>query len=52
MTFVDALFSALETPNRTDTATAVHEVVGNALQRLDAGAEIKATDYFTHWLVA
>jgi hypothetical protein len=51
MTFVDALHSALDTPHRVDTAAAVHDVVANALRMLDAGAEIKSTDYFTHTFV-
>lgn len=51
MSFVDALHGALETPSRIDSAAAVHEVVRNALRRLDAGAEITTTGYFTHTFV-
>lgn len=51
MSFVSELHAALERPHRDDTADEVHELVGNALRRLDPGAEITRTDYFTHSFV-
>ncbi len=51
MTFVSELHTALDLGHRGDSATAVHELVANALRQLDAGAEIKRTDYFAHSFV-
>lgn len=51
MTFTSELRAALDTPHPTDAADRVHHLVANALRRLDAGAEIKRTHYFTHTVV-
>src|ERR1700692_215827 len=51
MTFVGELYAALERPHPGESADAVHELVGNALRRLDPTIEIKRTHYFTHTFV-
>lgn len=51
MSFTSELHHALEVEDRQDATTAVHELVAAALHRLDPGAEIKRTDYFTHTFV-
>ncbi len=51
MTFVSELSAALDTPSRRGTASRVHDLVANALRRLEPRAEIKHTDYFTHSFV-
>jgi hypothetical protein len=51
MSFTSELRAALETPHPDDAADRVHHLVANALRRLDAGAEIKRTHYFTHTIV-
>lgn len=51
MTFVGELHAALERPHRGESADAVHDLIGNALRRLDPAADIKRTHYFTHTFV-
>jgi hypothetical protein len=51
MSFVSDLNAALETPHPDDAADRVHHLVANVLHRLDPGAEIKRTHYFTHTIV-
>lgn len=51
MSFTSELQAALEAPHRDDAADRVHHLVANALHRLDTGAEIKRTHYFTHTIV-
>lgn len=51
MSFVASVHAALELAHRRDSASAVHEVVANALHRLDARSEIKLTGYFAHSFV-
>jgi hypothetical protein len=51
MTFVGDLHAALDTPHRDDTSDAVHDLVGNALRRLDPSVEVQRTHYFTHTFV-
>lgn len=51
MSFTSDLHGALEKPHRDDSAQAVHELVGNALRRLDPTVDVKRTDYFTHSFV-
>jgi hypothetical protein len=51
MSFTSELRAALDRPHPSDAADRVHYLVANALHRLDAGAEIKRTDYFTHTIV-
>ncbi len=51
MSFTSELHAALALPHRDDAATSVHELVGNALHRLDPSSDIKRTHYFTHTFV-
>jgi len=51
MSFTNEVRAALETLHPSDAADRVHHLVANALRRLDAGAEIKRTNYFTHTIV-
>ena len=51
MTFVTELHAALDRPDQTDMTTSVHELVANALARLDPHVEIKRTEYFGHTFV-
>jgi hypothetical protein len=51
MTFTSEVRAALDRPHRDDAAGAVHELVADAIRRLDPGARIERTDYFTHSFV-
>jgi hypothetical protein len=51
MTLVSELNAALERPSTADVTATVHELVANALSRLDPRLEITTTDYFNHSFV-
>jgi len=52
VSFVSDLQAALDSPHPDDAGDHVHDLVANALHRLlDARAEIKRTQYFTHTIV-
>jgi hypothetical protein len=51
MSFVGALHDALAIRHRGTAASAAHEVVAKALQRLDPVADVKSTAYFNHSFV-
>jgi hypothetical protein len=51
MTFSSDIHAALDQLRPADVTGAVHELVANALSRLDPTVEIKRTDYFNHSFV-
>ena len=51
MSFTDAIYEAVRIRHPHDARSAVHDLVGTELRKLDSGVHIEATDYFNHSFV-